>query len=134
MIQCFNICIVGYFVGVVVVMGVLFWVVVLFYNWFCKVIGYGGMMNVVMQVFDYVLEEKVCICFDVNVDFDMGWIFCLMQCEMELCIGENVLVFYEVINISDEFIIGMVSYNVVLDLVGYYFSKMQCFCFIEQML
>ncbi|MTH65365.1 cytochrome c oxidase assembly protein [Paracoccus shanxieyensis] len=125
---------VGYLVGVVVVMGALSWAAVPFYNWFCKVTGYGGTTNVATQASDHVLEEKVRIRFDANVDPDMGWTFRPMQREMELRIGENALAFYEAINTSDEPITGTASYNVAPDLAGYYFSKMQCFCFTEQTL
>ena len=125
---------VGYLVGVVVVMGALSWAAVPFYNWFCKVTGYGGTTNVATQASDHVLEAKVRIRFDANVDPDMGWTFRPMQREMELRIGENALAFYEAINTSDEPITGTASYNVAPDLAGYYFSKMQCFCFTEQTL
>ena len=125
---------VGYLVGVVVVMGALSWAAVPFYNWFCKVPGDGGTTNVATQASDHVLEEKVRIRFDANVDPDMGWTFRPMQREMELRIGENALAFYEAINTSDEPITGTASYNVAPDLAGYYFSKMQCFCFTEQTL
>ena len=35
--------------GVVVVMGALSWAAVPFYDWFCRVTGYGGTTNVAAQ-------------------------------------------------------------------------------------
>ena len=53
---------------------------------------------------------------------------------MVLKIGENAIAFYEAINTTDEPITGTASYNVAPDVAGYYFNKIQCFCFTEQTL
>lgn len=57
-----------------------------------------------------------------------------MQNKMELKIGENALAFYEAINTSDEPITGTASFNVAPEVAGYYFIKVECFCFTEQTL
>lgn len=120
--------------GVVLVMGALSWAAVPFYNWFCKVTGYGGTTNVASQVSDHVLDEKIRIRFDANVDPDMGWTFRPMQRDMELRIGENAIAFYEAVNTTDQPITGTASYNVAPDVAGYFFNKIECFCFTEQTL
>ncbi|HWL55967.1 MAG TPA: cytochrome c oxidase assembly protein [Paracoccus sp. (in: a-proteobacteria)] len=120
--------------GVVVVMGALSWAAVPFYDWFCRVTGYGGTTNVAASASDVVLEEKVRVRFDANVDPNMGWTFRPMQRDMELRIGENAIAFYEAVNTSDEPITGTASYNVAPEIAGYYFNKIQCFCFTEQTL
>lgn len=50
---------------------------------------------------------------------------------LELKIGETGLAYYEAINNSDQPISGMASHNVAPEIAGYYFSKMECFCFPE---
>ncbi len=121
-------------VGVVVVMGALAWAAVPFYNWFCKVTGYGGTTNVSLTASDTVLDEMVRVRFDANVDENMGWTFRPMQREMKIRIGENAMAFYEAINTTDQPITGTASYNVAPETAGYFFNKIECFCFTEQTL
>lgn len=121
-------------VAVVVTMGALAWAAVPFYNWFCKVTGFGGTTQVATQAPDEILEEVVRVRFDANVDKDMGWTFRPMQTSMEVRIGENVLAFYEAVNTTDQTITGTASYNVAPEVSGYYFDKIECFCFTEQTL
>ncbi len=120
--------------GVVLLMGALSWAAVPFYSWFCKVTGYGGTTNVAEAGSDTVLEEKVRIRFDANVDDNLGWTFRPMQHEMTIHIGENAIAYYEAINNTDETITGTASYNVAPDAAGYFFNKIECFCFTEQTL
>lgn len=120
--------------GVVVLMGALAWAAVPFYNWFCKVTGYGGTTNVSETASDVVLDEMVRVRFDSNVESEMGWTFRPLQREMKIRIGENALAFYEAINNTDQVITGTASYNVAPDTAGYFFNKVECFCFSEQTL
>lgn len=121
-------------VGVVVVMGALAWAAVPFYDWFCRVTGYGGTTNVASAGSDVVLDEYVTVRFDANTERDMPWTFRPMVREMKLKIGETGLMFYEAYNPSDVPVAGTASYNVAPDLAGYYFSKIECFCFTQQVL
>lgn len=121
-------------VGVVVTMGALSWAAVPFYDWFCRVTGFGGTTQISAAAPDTVLDEVIRIRFDANVDAEMGWTFRPMQTRMDLKIGENGLAFYEAINTSDETVTGTASYNVAPEITGYYFDKIECFCFTEQTL
>ena len=121
-------------VAVVLTMGALSWAAVPFYNWFCKVTGFAGTTQVSKEAPDQVLEEIVRVRFDANVDKDVPWTFRPMQKKMEVRIGEDSMAYYEAINNSDETITGTASYNVAPDVAGYYFSKIACFCFTEQVL
>lgn len=121
-------------VGVVVTMGALSWAAVPFYDWFCRVTGFGGTTQVAAQGSDVILDEPIRVRFDANVDPGMGWTFRPMQTRMDLKIGETGLAFYEAINTSDQPITGTASYNVAPDVAGYYFDKIECFCFTEQTL
>lgn len=121
-------------VGVVLTMGALAWAAVPFYSWFCRVTGYGGTPSVRAQSTGTVLDEYVTIRFDANTESGMPWKFKPLQREMKLKIGETGMAFYEAYNPSDETVAGTAAYNVAPDLAGYYFTKIQCFCFTEQVL
>ena len=121
-------------VGVVVTMGALAWAAVPFYSWFCRVTGYAGTTNTSVQASDKVLDEYVTVWFDANTAPDMPWQFKPKQRSIKLKIGESGMAFYEAYNPSDETVAGTASYNVAPDLAGYYFTKIQCFCFTEQVL
>lgn len=121
-------------VGVVVTMGALSWAAVPFYDWFCRVTGFGGTTQVSQSTSDEVLDEVVRVRFDANVDSNLGWTFRPMQTRMDLKIGESGLAFYEAVNTSDEPLTGTASYNVAPEVSGYYFIKVECFCFTEQTL
>ena len=121
-------------VGVVVTMGALAWAAVPFYSWFCRVTGYAGTTNTSVQASDKVLDEYVTVWFDANTAPDMPWQFKPKQRSIKLRIGESGMAFYEAYNPTDETVAGTASYNVAPDLAGYYFTKIQCFCFTEQVL
>ncbi len=121
-------------IGVAVVMGALAWAAVPFYDWFCRVTGYAGTTNTAAQGSDVVLDETVTVRFIANVAAGMDWTFRPMQTEMTLRIGETGLAFYEASNPTDQVIAGTASYNVSPDTVGYYFTKIDCFCFEQQVL
>ncbi|MGB3315988.1 MAG: cytochrome c oxidase assembly protein [Albidovulum sp.] len=121
-------------VGIVVTMGALAWAAVPFYDWFCRVTGYGGTTNVAAENTSEILDEIVTVRFDANIAPGMPWEFRPMQTEMKLRIGETGMAFYEAFNPTDNPVAGTASYNVAPDLAGYYFDKIQCFCFTEQVL
>jgi cytochrome c oxidase assembly protein subunit 11 len=53
---------------------------------------------------------------------------------MKLRIGETGLAFYEAYNPTDRVIAGSATYNVAPFSVGEYFTKIECFCFTQQVL
>lgn len=120
--------------AVVVVMGALAWAAVPFYSWFCQVTGFAGTTQVATESADRILDETVTVRFDSNVMSNLGWTFRPMQREMEVRIGETAMAFYEAVNNTDQTVTGTASYNVSPDAAGYFFSKMECFCFTEQTL
>ncbi len=121
-------------VGVVVLMGGLAWASVPFYNWFCRVTGFGGTTGVAVAGSDTVLEQTIKIRFDGSKDRNMPWEFKPVVHEMELKIGETGLAFYEAYNPTDRVIAGSASYNVTPYEAGGFFTKIDCFCFTEQVL
>ncbi|EEE38773.1 cytochrome c oxidase assembly protein CtaG [Rhodobacteraceae bacterium KLH11] len=121
-------------VGVVVLMGSLAWAAVPFYDWFCRVTGFGGTTGVAEQAPDEVLDRVVTVRFDASKAKDMPWEFKPVEREMKMRIGETGLAFYEAYNPTDKPIAGQASYNVTPYSAGGYFEKIACFCFEEQVL
>lgn len=120
--------------GVAVVMLSLSFAAVPFYNWFCRVTGYAGTTSVAAQGADEILDQTVKIRFDASLEAGMPWQFRAMQPSMELRIGETGLAFFEAYNPTDKPVGGQASYNVTPDQSGGYFTKIECFCFTEQVL
>ena len=124
----------AYLAGVAALMLSLSFAAVPFYNWFCKVTGFAGTTSVAVAPSDVVLDKTIIVRFDGSLDSKMEWEFKPMQTEMTLRIGETGLAFYEAYNPTDRPIAGTASYNVTPDQSGGYFTKIECFCFTEQVL
>ena len=120
--------------GVVVTMVSLSFAAVPFYSWFCKVTGYGGTPQVREASTGEILDKTISIRFDANTDAGMPWEFKPQVNEMTLRIGETGLAFYEAYNPTDKPIAGQAAYNVSPDVAGAYFTKIECFCFTQQVL
>jgi cytochrome c oxidase assembly protein subunit 11 len=121
-------------VGVVVTMGALAWASVPFYDWFCRVTGFGGITGVAEAESDVILEQTIKVRFDSSLSRDMPWEFKPEVREMELRIGETGLAFFEAYNPTDRPVAGQASYNVTPYEAGGFFEKIECFCFTEQVL
>jgi cytochrome c oxidase assembly protein subunit 11 len=121
-------------VAVVVTMTSLSFAAVPFYSWFCAVTGYGGTPQRAEAAPDTILDQVVKIRFDASVDQNMPWSFKPVVRTMDLRIGETGLAFYEAHNPTDRVIAGTASFNVFPDTAGGYFTKIDCFCFSEQVL
>lgn len=120
--------------AVIACMGALTAAAVPLYDMFCRVTGYGGTTQVATGTTGVVLDETIRIHFDANIVSSMNWTFRPMQREMTVRIGEEALAFYEAVNHSDHPVTGRAIYNVSPDITGYYFDKIECFCFTEQTL
>ncbi|WP_170473614.1 cytochrome c oxidase assembly protein [Ruegeria arenilitoris] len=121
-------------VGLVVLMGSLAWAAVPFYDWFCRVTGFGGTTGVSEQAPEDILDRVVTVRFDASKAKGMAWEFKPVEREMDVRIGETGLAFYEAYNPTDRPIAGQASYNVAPYSAGGYFQKIACFCFEEQVL
>jgi cytochrome c oxidase assembly protein subunit 11 len=104
------------------------------YDLFCKVTGYGGTTQIAESAPEEILERTMKIRFDANVNNKLPWVFKPVQNVMEVHVGENKLAFYEATNTSDRTITGTATFNVSPLKVGAYFTKIDCFCFTEQVL
>ena len=121
-------------VSVVVLMGGLAYASVPFYDWFCRVTGFGGATNVAEAGSDVILDQTIKVRFDASLERDMPWTFKPEVREMEIRIGETGLAFYEAHNPLDVPIAGQAAYNVTPYEAGAFFDKIECFCFTEQVL
>lgn len=124
----------GLLVGIVATMGAASFAAVPFYDWFCRVTGYAGTVAVSAQAPDHVLERSVLVRFDASKEAGMPWDFKPQQHTMRIRIGETGLAFYEAHNPTDRTVAGTASYNVTPDTAGGYFTKIDCFCFTQQVL
>lgn len=124
----------GMTLGVVVTMGALAWASVPFYDWFCRVTGFGGTTQVADASGHEILDRTIKVKFDASKERDMPWEFKPMQTEMTVRIGEEGLAFYEAYNPTDRPVAGQAAYNVAPYQAGGYFNKIECFCFTEQVL
>ncbi|APZ51560.1 cytochrome c oxidase assembly protein [Salipiger abyssi] len=121
-------------VGVVLFMGAMAWAAVPFYNWFCRVTGFAGTTNVAEGPAGEILDQTIKVRFDASKARGFPWEFKPMQTEMTVRIGEEGLAFYEAYNPTDHPVAGQAAYNVYPYEAGAYFSKIECFCFTEQVL
>ena len=121
-------------ISIVFIMGAASFAAVPFYNWFCRVTGYGGTPTVSQANSVSPSKETITITFDGSKDASLSWEFSPVQHEIEIRIGETGLAFYEAFNPTSKAIAGQASYNVVPFSAGKYFTKIDCFCFQEQVL
>ena len=103
------------------------------YTWFCRATGFGGTPQVAGAGPVQVLDRKVTVRFDANVS-GLPWRFEPERVTIDVRIGEVVTVLYRVENDSDRETVGQATYNVTPPTVGFYFAKINCFCFTEQRL
>ena len=115
-------------------MAAMAWAAVPLYNLFCRVTGFAGTTQVATSGSDVVLERTVTVRFDGSTVRDMAWEFKPVTKPVELRIGETAIAFFEAYNPTDRVIAGTASYNVSPSSVGGYFTKIDCFCFTEQVL
>jgi len=103
------------------------------YHKFCEVTGFDGATRrgKVAPVKDQVLERTLNVRFDANVR-DIPWTFTPSQPAQEIKIGAQNVAFYKVTNNSDRAVTGHATFNVVPEVAGAHFIKLQCFCFTDQ--
>lgn len=107
------------------------------YRLFCQVTGFGGTTQRVDEARAAtvsVSDKTMSIRFDANVERGMPWQFKPLQVTDTVSIGARDMAIFTARNLSDRPVTGMATFNVEPEQVGKYFSKVQCFCFTEQML
>jgi len=104
------------------------------YRLFCQVTGFDGTPRIAAKAPDTVLEKTITVRFDANVAPGLPWRFEPVETTMTVKIGENAMAFYRAVNTSDRPVTGTATYNILPEVAAAYFSKIQCFCFTEQVL
>ncbi len=103
------------------------------YDLFCRVTGLNGTTNR-GELAPGGIGDKITVAFDSNVNPKLPWKFRPESEHETIDIGARDMAFYTATNTSDRPITGTASYNVSPAQAGKYFTKIECFCFTEQLL
>jgi cytochrome c oxidase assembly protein subunit 11 len=104
------------------------------YDLFCRVTGFGGTTQVAEAAPGATGNRTITVRFDASLNRAMPWKFEAPEQAVKLPVGESGLAFYRAENLAAHDVVGTATYNVAPDKAGYYFSKIDCFCFTEQVL
>ncbi len=104
------------------------------YDMFCRATGFAGTPARGPNAGVGSAEQTVNVRFDSNVGPALPWRFQPDRRAIKVALGENVLTFFQVENLSDRAITGHASFNVTPARAARYFTKIECFCFTEQVL
>jgi len=104
------------------------------YRLFCQVTGIGGTTQRAAQAPGPVAGKEMAIRFDANTASALPWRFGPEKPREIVTIGEREMAFYTARNLSARPVKGTATFNVTPVQAGKYFSKIQCFCFNEQIL
>jgi cytochrome c oxidase assembly protein subunit 11 len=105
-----------------------------FYDWFCRVTGFGGRPQIATAAPQGIVGRTVSVRFDANVSGGLPWRFEPEQNSIDVKLGEVVTVNFLATNLSARETLGQAAYNVAPATTGSYFQKINCFCFTEQRL
>jgi len=118
--------------GMVFGMGGLAYASVPLYELFCQVTGYGGTTQRAENVNGVkIIDRPIQVRFDANTASSLNWEFKPVQRQIEVKLGEQMVVNYVAKNNSDKPIVGMATFNVTPQALGAYFNKIECFCFTD---
>ena len=101
------------------------------YDIFCRVTGFGGTTQISKEAPLIVLDQKVSVRFDTNVN-TLPWNFKAKTNVIDVKVGQVNKIEFEVTNYSNEPTAGVASFNVSPSSFGKYYSKLGCFCFEKQ--
>jgi cytochrome c oxidase assembly protein subunit 11 len=105
-----------------------------FYRWFCAVTGYGGTPQVASLAPTTLGDRTIEVRFDANVFSGLPWRFAPDVPSIRVRTGEAVTVNFRIENPTDAETRGRAVFNVTPPLAAYWFTKLACFCFEEQVL
>lgn len=119
--------------GLFAVMVGLAFAAVPFYRAFCQATGFDGTVRRATAAPTSVSALTVVVAFDTNVR-GLDWQFTPNAPSQTVHPGDSNLAFFKVTNASDRPLTGRAVYNVAPSSAGYFFSKLECFCFTDQTL
>ena len=104
------------------------------YDIFCRVTGFGGTTQIASSAPGSTGHPNINIRFESNITDSLNWDFYSKTKTVKIPMGEEKTIYYFAKNLSDEPIVGTATFNVTPAKAGQYFMKIDCFCFIEQLL
>jgi cytochrome c oxidase assembly protein subunit 11 len=104
------------------------------YRIFCQVTGFDGTTMRAAAAPGPVAGKEVSVRFDANTASSLPWRFAPEKPHEIVTIGEREIAFFTAKNLSARTVTGSASFNVSPVQAGKYFSKIQCFCFTQQVL
>ncbi|MCA0424932.1 MAG: cytochrome c oxidase assembly protein [Proteobacteria bacterium] len=104
------------------------------YDLFCRTTGYGGTPMVVKEAARSIGTKSYTVRFDAGVVAGLRWQFEPEAPSITVKPGQVVTARYTVRNVGPTETTGIASFNVVPEITGGYFNKLECFCFTEQTL
>jgi cytochrome c oxidase assembly protein subunit 11 len=118
-------------VGMFVLMVGAAYAAVPIYKMFCQATGFGGTVRKAEVAPTRILNKTLDVRFDTNIR-GLPWTFTADQSSQTIKIGQTGMAFFRVTNNGDRPLTGRASYNVVPEVAGAYFQKLECFCFSDQ--
>ena len=104
------------------------------YDIFCRVTGFGGTTQIASSAPGSTGHPNINIRFESNITDSLNWDFYSKTRTVKIPMGEEKTIYYFAKNLSDEPIVGTATFNVTPAKAGQYFMKIDCFCFVEQVL
>ena len=106
------------------------------YRIFCQVTGFNGTTQRAESASapGPVAGKQVSVRFDANVSPTLPWRFEPERNTQIVTIGEREMAVFTARNLSARTITGSAAFNVSPPQAGKYFTKIQCFCFTQQVL
>ena len=104
------------------------------YDIFCRVTGFGGTTQIASTAPGSTGQPDINVRFESSTSSSLNWDFYAKSKVVTIPIGEEKTIFYFAKNLSDKPIVGTATFNVTPAKVGQYFMKIDCFCFVEQLL
>ena len=107
------------------------------YRAFCQKFGFAGIPIVqasAPQTEEILIDRPITVRFNSDIEPALDWRFKPVQRTIDLHVGETGLAFFEASNRHEESVTGTATFNVTPLKAGIYFSKIDCFCFQEQVL
>ena len=116
-----------------VMLGVAFAAVPL-YRIFCQVTGFGGTTMKAEGPAPGAVAGEIGVRFDANISPTLPWKFEPEQATVRIHPGARTTIYYKASNYIARRTMGTATFNVTPTQAGKYFSKIECFCFTEQVL
>ena len=104
------------------------------YDIFCRVTGFGGTTQIASSAPGSSGHPNINIRFESYITDSLNWDFYSKTKTVKIPMGEEKTIYYFAKNLSDEPIVGTATFNVTPAKAGQYFMKIDCFCFVEQLL